>query len=192
MRVRTAWILIAALAPLTVASWGAFAINMAGPSPEELAADMAAIDAEIAEAKVALVQYSGGAIVSQVHVRLAVLTTTRAMLDQKRRSWLRGIDLRYYVDGAAVPRSDAATIEALLRDRDAALANAETAKSKAALYSGGAILAIILVEEQTHRATAALVGEQIAMAKLGIALPTLPATPPAVPVGQSIDDRGAL
>jgi hypothetical protein len=184
--------MILALGVLAIA---AFAVNAGGPSPDQLAKDIAEVDAEIKEATATAALYGEGSVLRlQIDLRANVLKTTRAMLNQKRRSWLRGIDLGYQVAGRPVEPASAAEIkeiEAAIADANSAMAKAQ---AKADLYSGGLVQVMALVEVQTQAARKAIEQQRLALARIGMALPTTGTQPrkPPPPTGQTIDEKGAL
>ena len=186
--------LIATVAVITITSWGAFAVSALGPSPEQLAADIAEIDTTLVDAREVASKYGPESVLGvQLALRIAVLETTRAMLDQKRLSWLRGIDLEYRVEGRAMGLIDRETEVAAQDEIDATIASAAAAKAKAALYSGGLLQGLALVDEQTQLTTVALIKQRLALARLGMSLPTtVQNAPSSLPAGQIVDDKGAL
>lgn len=122
------------------------------PSTEQLDKDIAAVSAQIKDAETEGGQYAGGAIQSLIFVRIQVLKTTLAMLEQKRTSILRRVDLVYSVDGEEVS-VNADIISSL--DLDKFSEELGRFKSEAALYSGGLIQSIALVNAATTEMTLA-------------------------------------
>jgi len=124
-------------------------------------------------------------------MRLAVLETTRAMLDQKRRAWIRGVALSYTVEGKRLT-PDPALLEQLEREAADAERQVAEAQSKADLYAGGLVHGLALAEVQTRRVTAAVIRQRMALAWTGLGVPVTADQPPPPPIGQALGDEGAL
>jgi hypothetical protein len=120
------------------------------------------------------------------------LKNTLAMLKQKRDSFLRGITLNYQepMPRITAPSDDAAAFAELAKARG----DAKSAHQEAAMYSGGLIQTMALVREVTAKTTEAAIEQRIALAKLGIPLPSLSGTNAPVPKspGKTTSDRDAL
>jgi len=171
------------------------AINASGPSTADLLTDISEVQQQIEETKAFGAQYrEGSALRGVVDLRLAVLETTRAMLEQKRRSWLRGINLTFTAEGNLVPPVDKETVAAITQEVDKAKRDAASAHSRAAQYSGGLIQSMALLEEQTHLVTLAAAQMRLTMARYGIRIADVSKakTQAPPPVGKIIDDKGAL
>jgi hypothetical protein len=166
-------------------------IHEAGPSTAELDSEIANIKTEIATDDTEAAQYSDGLILIQVRLRAAILKNTLAMLKQKRESFLRWITLNYQ---DSMPRitagSDAAAFSELAKARN----DAKAAHQEAEMYSGGLIQTMALVREATAKTTEAAIEQRIALAKLGIPMPSPSGTNAAVPKspGTPTSDRDAL
>ncbi|WP_431271800.1 hypothetical protein [Dankookia sp. P2] len=171
------------------------AINTSGPSTASLDADLTAVRTEIAAAE-ADASKLGGVLAVQANLRLRVLRSTEAMLDQKRLSFLRGIQLVYRDDapGQSISPDAGPRIE---REMAAAAADLASAEAEAARYSGGLILSMIMLRAETAKVTLATLRQQRAFSRYGIPLPTLSsgsgrgAEPPRAP-GIAATDRDAL
>lgn len=124
------------------------------PSTEQLDKDIAAVSAQIKDAETEGGQYAGGAIQSLIFVRIQVLKTTLAMLEQKRTSILRRVDLVYSVDGEEVS-VNADIISSLDLELDKFSEELGRFKSEAALYSGGLIQSLALINAATTEMTLA-------------------------------------
>jgi hypothetical protein len=116
------------------------------------------------------------------------------MLDQKRSSFIRHINLRYTIDGKQLPPSSEPELKAILED----IARAETAlaasKSEAS-RAGGLIQSMALLKVQTDELTLSQLRLKFYSAKYGlpVAFPTgstNTAAPP--PPGKIVKDREAL
>jgi hypothetical protein len=166
-----------------------------GPSTVALESDLSTVRAEIAAADREAATM-GGLLAVEANLRVQVLRSTEAMLDQKRMSLLRGITLAYRDDrpGARLLPDEAARIE---KEVTAANADLSDAQSEAARYSGGLILSMLLVRGETDKVTLATLKQQQALARYGIPIPSLaPGRPGAVEAhrtpGTIVPDREAL
>lgn len=142
------------------------------PTTTALDGDLKQLDAEIAAAEIDLKQYEGGLIRILIEARLATVKTSRAMLDQKRRSLLRGIQLSYTADGQPwKPASEAELKEITdaLKEQHRITMDADVK----AITSGGLIGILAKVEAQVAHMTEAMLVQRALAAKLG--LPYAPA-----------------
>ena len=173
------------------------ALSGAGPSVVTLDQDLVAVRNEISACEQEAARYSGGLILVQVQSRLATLRNTEAMLDQKRLSILRGIDLRVVVDG--VPLAPA-TPEQLDRiERDIAGVNDQIARSEAeaSRYEGGLLKVTSELAAATHKMTLATLQYRYFQMKYGLAAARsesgIAAEPPPKPqLGNVVPDKDAL
>lgn len=171
---------------------GIVGINAAGPSKEQLEQDLVEVRSGIAAAEKEADTYKAGtAIRLQVEFRLATLRNTEAMLDQKRLSWLRGIDLSYKVPVSA----QAAPPEVVSQlNEDLETAKADLAKSQdKAQGLGGFAQVLALMDVVTRRSTIAAIEQRYLMAKYGIFYPEVPEERKRpVPLGNKTNDKDAL
>lgn len=168
------------LTAVSIAAAAFAAVNFRGPTSEDLVREMAVIDRELALAERNLAAYRDKPLIAeQVTLRIVVLETTRAMLDQKRLSWLRGLKLIYRVDGWEVmpSREALAALQAQLADAEAGRL---TARRWAASSTNDVTRNMALALEQVHLLTDAAIRQQIALAGLGLALP-----PPAAETAEA-------
>jgi hypothetical protein len=182
---------------LVLLGFGAVAaLNIQGPTREQLSRDISEIDHQLKNARGLAPKYQeGSALRTQVELQISILETTKAMLDQKRRSLFRGISLYYSVNGIVLRPASADTITSIQKEIIGALSEADAAEARAAQYSGGLLQVTALMEAQTNRVRAALLKEQLAMKILGLeAVPrrTDAGPQPAPKIGQTTDDKGAL
>lgn len=189
--VATCAVAAALLAGTTIAALYA----ASGPTSEELAGDIAGVEQRIREASDRAAQYNDGSLLRvQVETELAVLRTTRALLDQKRLSWFRGIELRYTISGQEI-REPSPEAVAEMRSEIARLeGEIDAASAKADQYTGGMIRAMALMEEQTLRVTLAFARQRLVMSRFRMEIPA-GSTSPAnkdPPLGRSTNDKGAL
>lgn len=159
------------------------------PSTEQLNADLAAIHSEIARAEADRTAYSGGAIENLFTARIEILRTTAAMLDQKRSSMLRRIDLAYTVDGVrAAPNSEA--VAAIEREIEVASAERDRLQAEAARYSGGLIQTMALVNAATTEVSIAQLKQARLAEQYGFHFRfSVEGAEPQQPIGQSIVDN---
>lgn len=178
------------LTAVTIAAAAFAAVTFKGTTTEELMRDLAIVEREVDRAQHDLATYRDRPVVAdQIALRIAVLETTHAMLEQKRESWLRGLKLIYRVDGLeVVPDRDAlAALQAQLDDTEAGML---TARRWAARSTNEVTKNMALTLEQVHLLTQALVRQQIALEGLGMTPPALPkvdaaATPPVLTNGDA-------
>jgi hypothetical protein len=120
------------------------------------------------------------------------------MLDQKRLSWLRGIDMRYVIEGVAPQHPTRESLAEITAEIARSEQEVAAARAKADQYTGGLIQSMALIEEQTHRVTLAITKQRLVMMRLGMAYPqpagpaAVQRSPPKPPLGRSTDDKGAL
>ncbi|MPR09290.1 hypothetical protein [Microvirga tunisiensis] len=168
-----------------------------GPTTEQLTADIQAIDQEIAAAQERADHFKEGSFIRvQIDLEMATLRTTRAMLDQKLKSWLRGIDLKYTVEGKSLSPASDEVIKKAEEDVEAAEAELQAAEAKTGTYSG-LLGSMTLLEAQTHRVTVATARMRLAILRLGLSIPASfgpggAPKPAEAPIGKTIDEKGAL
>lgn len=152
----------AAPAPASPAGGPAPEIKNAAPADVqptgEIKADIASVDAEIRRLEEEDVKYSGGLVKALIGSELHIYRQTRAMLQQRARSWLFGIGLSFTVDGKpfvlpANAPEQLATVEREVTETRAKVADAE---AEAARYSGGLVQAMSLATAATVRNTLAM------------------------------------
>jgi hypothetical protein len=87
------------LAIALAAALSVFIVDTTGVSTLEIDGDLATVATQIAATDTESQKYSGGLIKTLLDLRLAILRNTSAMLDQKRSSFIRRINLRYTIEG---------------------------------------------------------------------------------------------
>jgi hypothetical protein len=159
------------------------------PSTEQLDADLTTIHTEIAQAEAGRTAFAGGAIENLFTARVEILRTTAAMLDQKRSSMLRKIDLIYSVDGArTVPNSD--LLAAIDREISVAKAERDRLQAEAARYSGGLIQTIALMNAATTEVSIAQLNQARLAEQYGFHFRfSVEGAEPQQPIGRSIVDN---
>src|SRR5690606_3987815 len=110
---------------------------------------------------------------------------TAAMLDQKRSSMLRRIDLAYTVDGVrAAPNSEA--VAAIEREIEVASAERDRLQAEAARYSGGLIQTMALVNAATTEVSIAQLNQARLAEQYGFHFRfSVEGAEPQQPIGQS-------
>lgn len=165
-------------------------------STVEIDQDRAAVSVQIAEAKQLAAKYSGGVILGLINLRMSVLELTDAMLEQKRTSFLRRINLSFRAPlDAAKPASDTELNE-ILKELDQAQSRATESRKDAARYAGGLVQGIALMKAETDEIAVSQLRLKFYSAKHGFPiLPTIPVDKPnaaAPPLGKVVSDKDAL
>lgn len=134
----------------------------------QLDSDFAEVEIMLEDARRDAAQYSSGIILVQIQLRQATLKSTKAMLLQKKKSWLRNISLAFTVEGEEVlPWS----VDQIAEIEDEITATTQTIASSQAesdLYRGGLIKNLIELRVATERQTLALLKQKQITAKYGI------------------------
>jgi len=118
------------------------------PSTEIIDQDIAAVERQISSVESEQSAYGAGAIQSIFQVRVEILKTTLAMLEQKRVSALRRIDLNYTLEGER-HTPDEAVLASLAADKKAAEEERDRFVAEAARYSGGLIQTLAVMKAAT-------------------------------------------
>lgn len=177
------------LTAVTIAAAAFAAVNFKGPTAEDLMRDLAVVERELALAERTLAQYSDKPLIAeQIALRVALLQTTRTMLEQKRLSWLRGVKLIYRVDGwqVAPNREALAALKARLADAEAGMV---TARTWAARSTNEVAKNMALTLEQVHLLTHAAIRQQIELESLGMAFPPAAVETAVAPAKPATGDR---
>jgi len=180
--------LVAILAAAVVAL-----VTITPPTAGRLDDDLAAVRKQIVDTQADTARL-GGLLKVLAEARLQTLRNTEAMLEQKRFSLLRFIDLKFIVSGEERTAAPQAAQSAALAD----IKNEETklseAQAKTSTYSGG----LLLVMSQLNVATEELAINQLRMKyySLHYGLPIFatpkPSTSTAPPQGKIVKDKDAL
>jgi len=128
----------------------------------DIESSIATLDKDIVAAEAETAKYTGGLVKALAESRLHTLKQTRAMLDQRAKSWTFGIGLRYTVDGKGfMPPADAA---AQITSLEAEIARTEAQvlkhEAEAARYSGGLIQSLSLTTAATTRHSLAMLEQK--------------------------------
>ena len=120
------------------------------------------LDKEILTAEKENEKYTGGLVKALINSQTETLKQTRAMLRQRKDSWLYGININYTVDGKPFVLPDGA--KALLPDIEREIAeNKEKITSQQAVadqYSGGLVQALSISTLETMRQTQAMLEQR--------------------------------
>lgn len=132
------------------------------PPSAEISADIAALEAQIRRVEEEDAKYAGGLVKALIASELHILRQSKAMLEQRARSWTFGIGLSYQVDGRpfAAPANAPellAEVEQEIRTTKERLAEAQAETAK---YAGGLVLALSHSTEATIRNTLAMLEQK--------------------------------
>ena len=171
------------------------------PSTKELEGDLAEVKAAITTAQDEVAQYKGGLIKTQIELRVQILKNTEAMLEQKRKSILRSIDLDYTIDGKAYKNYTEKQLKSLEVDIQSTKSEIIKQQTEADKYRGGLIKTMQLTAVAIARVTLANLEMRYLTARHGIPLfaPETETTraspgtaPKKEPVGKVVKDKDAL
>lgn len=117
------------------------------PSTQDLDNDIGKLDAELKAISESSEKYTGGLIKTLIEVRGQILSTTRAMLDQKRSAFRRFIPIKYEIDGNAYnpPENKQELLESIrdsIAETQSEITDVQRENGK---YSGGLIKSMILM-----------------------------------------------
>lgn len=162
----------------------ALLITADGPSTDDLDTDLVQISRDIADAADDAAKYSGGLLLNMIEMRASALKTTQGMLQAKRASVLRRINLVYIANGKAVQPAPADTLRNIGADIEASQGRILEVEVKARQYTGGLIQTMLLLNAETERVTHSQLLMSYYAAKYGMALPSLPSPPGATPTAR--------
>lgn len=124
--------------------------------------EIESVSKEISAAEKENEKYTGGLVKALINSQIQTLKQTRAMLRQKKDSWLYGIGLNYTVDGK--PFVMPAEAKALLPDIEREIAeNRKKITDQGAVvsqYSGGLVHALSLSTLETMRQSQAMLEQR--------------------------------
>ena len=145
------------------------------PSPEEskqaaeLRQQLAQVRQDIDGAKKDSSQYSGGLLKSLNAVRLEVLATNAALLDQRINALESGARITVTVQATQLNPTQAGAIAKEIVAQTSKLADA---KAESARYDGGLVKSMAEMAVATNLSSLAMLQQQYLIAQYGIALPT--------------------
>ena len=152
------------------------------PTPEEqqiitqLQGELAQIESEIESAEEDNRAYSGGLIKTLIALRLEILKTNHALIQQRVHALESGAEIDIVVIGSEPDHELAATLLAEIENQRTKVAEAE---KEAARYSGGLVRAMALSAVATQRNTLAMLEQRYFSAEYGLATPMPDASPEA-------------
>lgn len=135
----------------------------------QIKAELESVQRQIKEAEQEDSKYSGGLIKSLIGLRLEVLRTTAALLEQKIHALEKGARFEFVVPAAEPDSARASEIE---KDIDRLRAEIAEAESEASRYSGGLVHSMHLSRIATQKNTLAILQQRALFARHGIAYPT--------------------
>lgn len=165
------------------------------PSTIALNADLDAVRAEIKAADEESARYDGGLIKVMIEARKEILKTSQAMLELKKASIIRRVDLKYEVSATPIPVADDKTLDAIEKDLEKARTKLQSDEAEADRYSGGMIQAMALMAAATDRTALSQLGMAYYAKKYGFAMPTGAGAVGGAPGGISgkvVKDKDAL
>jgi hypothetical protein len=138
------------------------------PTKTALDGDISAVESEIASAQSQSSSYAQGSLLQVlVSGRLEVLNATKAMLDQKRVSVLRGIAINYTLEGSPWSATSPDELKLLEDDLAAQKTKAREAEAKATVTAG--LLAVLAsVDAGIEQMTEAMLRQRYLAAKYGL------------------------
>jgi hypothetical protein len=181
------------LAAVVVAFCAATALLVyldANPSTKDLDADIAAMQTEIVAAQGEAAKYDGGLVWAMADLRLQVLKTTEAMLQQKRSSFLRRIDLKYTVPSSAPASANKSELDKMAREIADAQVKLEADEKEAARYSGGLVQGLALATVATDHLAIAQLNLAYYGSKYGFVLPPIRPSPAGSPAEKKEEKPG--
>jgi len=144
--------------------------------------ELQSIHQELITAKADDAGYSAGLIKSLIRVRLEVLQTDEALIEQHIHMIETGASAHVVVN---VTKPDPARADALAKEVEAQKTKVAQARNEAAQYSGGLVQAIAATSVVTSENTLALLEQQYYVTKYGLAMPS--ATSAGVPSQEKAD-----
>lgn len=161
--------------------------------------DIARIQNEIADASSERAKYSGGLVLALIEARSNILRTTESMLQAKRLSWLRRVDLIFTVEGQPTQSQAPGALKSIEDDIRASEQRIAEAEAEAQRYSGGLVQGLALATVATERITRSQLLLAYYSAKYGLLSPLPTSGPPDIPRGappepipNTVDDKDAL
>ena len=153
-------------------------------SPEEqaqiqaLRTELEATKKEVAAVEAQNAQYSGGLVKALIAVRLEILKTNEALIQQRIHAIESGAKVTIETIATKADPERAKQLEAELTKQEIRVSEAE---AKASVYSGGLVGAMAMMGAATERSSLAMLRQQYLIARHGLASPqqgpALPTTP---------------
>jgi len=153
-------------------------------SVADLKQDRGRIRQEVEQATTDEAAYSGGLIKGLIGVRLQVLKTNEALVEQRIHALEAGTRITVIVNASKTDPTRAAELAKEIESQKAKIAEA---RAEADRYSGGLVQAMAETAVATSRNTLAMLEQQYFIAKYGLAMPPAPSeTAPATQTGSKI------
>lgn len=163
------------------------------PTRATLDADLSALKERIHSAEQDSARYTGGLIKALVSARLEILLNSEAMLEQKKSSLVRFINLDYTIDGKSVEQASPEMMSALEKEVDAAKAEIRAAEDESARYAGGLLKNLADAKVSAGQLKLAMLDLRYLSWKWGIPVYGLEdAAPAGEAIGNPTPDDGAL
>jgi len=159
-----------------VAFWASIACSQ-GITPEQKQAvaslrdDLGRVNKEIEQATQEDAKYNGGLIKSLIAVRIEVLKTNAALVEQRIHTLESGARQNVVVNSS---KPDPARADELLAEIEAQQKKVAEARREADRYSGGLVKALSESTAATATNSLAMLEQQYFIAKYGLAMPTVP------------------
>ncbi len=153
-------------------------------TPEEqaqvnaLRTELEATKKEVTAAELQNSQYSGGLVKTLIAIRLEVLKTNEALIQQRIHAIESGTKVSIETVATKIDPERAKQLEEELARQELKVSEAE---AKARLYSGGLVGAMAVMGATTERNSLALLRQQYLIAKHGLASPQKGAPVPDAP-----------
>jgi len=150
----------------------------------DLHSELEAVRVEIAAAEEKDSMFSGGLIKSLIAVRIEILKTTEALLEQRTQALESGAKLTVEVKASEPdPNRASALAEEIAVQRE----ELKAAGADAAQYSGGLVQAMKLTTVATQEQTLAMLEQEYLIAKYGLGFPVIK---PPIPEQEEIPQVG--
>lgn len=159
---------------------------------QELRTELEVTRKEVAAAEAQNAQYSGGLVKALSGVRLEILKTNEALIQQRIHSIESGAKVTIQTIASKIDPERAKQLELELTKQEMKVSEAET---KASVYSGGLVGAMAILGAATERNSLAMLRQQYLIARLGLAAPqqghALPVSPAQDATAASTEARAA-
>ena len=152
---------------------GIFLWARSDPSTTTIDQDLALIGHELKAASDEEAKYSGGMVLGLVQARSEILRLTRSMLQAKKLSWLRRVNLTFTVEGQKVQSLPDKLVE-IQTELDESARRIAEAEADAQQYTGGLVQGLALAKVATERITQSHLLLAYYSAKYGLPVPPVP------------------
>ncbi len=149
--------------------------------------DLSRVNKEIVQATQEDAKYSGGLIKSLIGVRLEILKTDAALIEQQIHALEGGARTNVVVN---VSKPDQARANELLAEIEAQQKKVADARREADRYAGGLVKALSESTAATATNSLAMLEQEYFIAKYGLAMPTIPQRPAGLGTRTVTEARG--